>query len=118
MEIIKVKRAGDSTQMAIHFGWGALRHWTNATGKSIADLEKGSEMTLEETMWLIWAGLKQGAYKAGESFDLTIEDVADLMDENPTFLPTALEQFSLSLATAGSPNPQAGAAPRKKKASR
>ena len=104
--------------MPLHFGWGALRHWTNATKKSIADLENANGLTLEDTMWLMWAGLKQGAYKSGKDFDLTIEDIADIMDDNPDFMQVAMDQFSTSLAVVEYPNPQAGAVPRKKKASR
>ena len=118
MEKLKLKYKGKNVAMPIHFGWGALRHWTNATKKPIEHMQNSGGMTLEETMYVLWAGLKQGAYKAGNDFDLTIEDVADIMDENPNFLAEAMELFVQSLAVVESPNPKAGAAPRKQKASR
>jgi hypothetical protein len=118
MESVKLTKNGNQCEMHLHFGWGALRHWTNATGNSISDLERGKEMTVEETMWLIWAGLKQGAYKAGQPFDTTIDDVADLMDENPTLIMSAMELFAQSLPQAEAPNAAAGAAHGKKKVSR
>lgn len=116
MKTIKLKNGTAN----LHFGWAALRDWTNITKRSLNDLQKiGDEMTVDETITLIWSGLKQGARKLKAQFELTPDDVADMMDDNPDLITIAMEEFSASMATGvDAPNAKGGAKPPKKKQSR
>lgn len=81
----------------VRFGFNALRIFTEQTNKSIADLENlGGEISLSDAIYLVWAGIKDGARKSGrtELRDLSVEDVADLIDEDMETLQKVLDVFS------------------------
>ena len=61
----------------------ALRLYCKATDKTLNDLSKlGQGMTLEDSIQLIGAGLQDGHRKAGKEYKLTIEDIADFLDDD------------------------------------
>lgn len=112
METIKLKKGNAH----IHYGWASLRDWTNKTGKSLNELSTiGDDMTVEQTIALIWAGMKQGARKAKTKFDLDLDDVCDLMDENPNLITKCMGIFTESMAVVESPNAEGAAVAPKKK---
>ena len=81
----------------IHFGFAALSNFSTVSGVPIDQLLTVSgAFTLEMSIKLIWAGLKQGARKEKIPFTLEWEDVADFLDETPS----ALEQAMLIFTTA------------------
>jgi hypothetical protein len=95
--------------MPVHFGWAALAEWTQNTGLTLNELnEIGEKLTVTDAIFLVYAGLRHGARKEKVDFHLTIEDVADLMDETPTLMSEAMEEFSRSMSpNAKGPSPTA-----------
>ena len=67
----------------IKFGFAALRHYSNITGTTLADLDKiGNNMTLDDALTLMYCGIKDGHRASKQEFDLDIDDIADLLDGN------------------------------------
>jgi len=95
MTNFKVKVA--EQQYPVKYGFNALRLFTQEAGLELKDLETlGENIKLDHAIILVWAGLKDGARAEKQSFDLEIEDVADMMDEDPTLLNQCMELFVAS----------------------
>lgn len=78
----------------VKYGFNALRVFCNASGIELQDIEKiATSMSLDHAINLVWAGLKDGARVEKQEFDLTIEDVADMMDEDNTLITQCMELF-------------------------
>lgn len=87
---------------SVKYGFNALRIFTNAAGLELKDLEElGETIKLDHAILLVWAGMKDGARAEKEDFTLTPEDVADLLDEEPTLLSKCLEFFVASFIKPG-----------------
>ncbi len=56
--------------------------------------------TITQLLTFIWAGLKDGARAAGVPFRLTIDDVADLYDQDPEIVTKAFTAFGDAQPTA------------------
>lgn len=81
--------------MCVRFGMNALRIYTKQTNTPLNELHKiGDEMLLDDAIVLAWCGLKDGHRKAGEPFDLTVDDVADLMDDDVNALEKVMGVFA------------------------
>ena len=79
----------------IRFGMNALRIYCKRTNRSLQDLDKlGQDMGLDDAIELILAGLQDGARVAGKDFDLTIEGIADILDEDFDALQKCFNVFS------------------------
>lgn len=78
----------------VSFGNAALVAFEEKTGDSIATIGEGT--TYAKMMRLIYFGLQDGARKAKKDFDLTFEDVCDLMDEDPDSLENMMKVFEKS----------------------
>jgi len=82
----------------IRFGFNATADFSEMSGLTIADLQKlGENITPSAVRSLAYVGLKHGARINGEKFQLTIEDIGDMMDEDPSFLENVLKCFSNDL---------------------
>jgi hypothetical protein len=80
---------------SVRFGMNSLRMFTKATNKSLTDLDKlGDDMSLDDAIQLIYAGLKDGSRVSGQECSLSVDDVADLLDEDFEALNKVLEIFS------------------------
>lgn len=78
----------------VKYGFNALRVFCNASGIELQDIEKiATSMSLDHAINLVWAGLKDGARVEKQEFDLTIEDIADMMDEDNTLITQCMELF-------------------------
>jgi len=76
-----VKIAGK--EYPIKFGMNALRKYGIRTNTSLSDLDKlGENMMLNSALTLILCGLEDGFRKAKQEFILSIDDLADLIDED------------------------------------
>jgi len=66
----------------VSLGFASLREAEKTKGKSLAtimgDLESAS---VTDTVYLCWLGLKHGARREGVEWELSEEQVADLLDE-------------------------------------
>ena len=79
----------------VSFGFAALMTFTDQTGLSLNELDKlGDNMALSDALAMMWAGLKDGARKEKQAFSLTIEDVADMLDDDQEALGKVLEVFA------------------------
>ena len=79
----------------VRFGMNSLRNFTKATGRSLQDLDKlGEGISLDDACQLILAGLKDGARVSGNECSLSVDEVADLLDEDFSALNKVLEIFS------------------------
>lgn len=83
----------------VKYGFAALRAFSDVTGTTLNELNQlGKTMTITQALALVWAGLKDGARVMNKEFDLSIDDVADLMDEDDQAMNKVLEVFTASLA--------------------
>ena len=83
----------------VKYGFAALRAFSDATGTTLGDLAKlGNNMSITQALALVWAGLKDGARVMKQDFNLTIDDVADLMDTDQEAMTKVLKVFETSLA--------------------
>jgi len=81
----------------VKYGFNALRIFCKESGIELQDIEKiAQSMSLDHAINLVWAGLKDGARVEKIEFDLTIEDVADMMDEDNTVITQCMELFIAS----------------------
>lgn len=79
----------------VRFGMNAMRLFCKETERSLQDLDKlGQDMSLDDACFLIKAGLTDGARKAGKEFDLGVEDIADILDDDFDALQKVLDVFS------------------------
>ena len=98
MTMIKtVKINGE--EYPVSFGLMALADFCKMQGLSFVDLTTNlsDKLDLHGVLSLIHTGIKDGCRKAKKDFSLTIADVADLLDSDPTALERVLEQFTDSL---------------------
>ena len=92
-QLVKV---GDNTY-PVKYGFNALRLFCNASGIELQELEKlGESITFDYAINLVWAGLKDGARVEKQNFDLTVEDVGDLLDQDPSLINQCVELFTAS----------------------
>ena len=103
----------------IRFGMNALRIYCKRTNRSLQDLDKlGQDMGLDDACQLILAGLQDGARVAGKDFNLTIEDIGDILDEDFEALQKCFdvfgEQFAAKFKNEGNEK-EVKKTPRKKK---
>ncbi len=102
----------------VRYGMAALMDFTKKTNIKVNELDKlGQEMTIEAAIALCWAGLKNGARKAGKEFELTLLDVADLIDDDESVITKCMEIFQEQYNTSTTTGNEVGAkkAPTKKK---
>lgn len=94
-----VKIGGE--ERPVKFGFAALMQFTDATGYTLSDLDTiGDSLKLSEALELVKAGLKQGARVEGQSFNASLEDIADWLDDNPEALEEVLNLFTASFTPA------------------
>ncbi len=79
----------------VRFGMNALRMFCKDTNKALSDLDKlGDSMSLDDACYLILNGIKDGSRVSGQECSLTVDGVADLLDEDFEALNKVLEVFS------------------------
>jgi len=79
----------------VRFGMNSLRLFCRETNRSLQALDKlGEDMSLDDACFLIKAGLTDGARKAGTEFDLSVEGIADILDDDFDALQSVLNVFS------------------------
>ena len=81
--------------LPIYFGFNALRKYCRATGTSLAKLSTlGNDMSLDDIVELIFHGNEEGCRRAGVSFSITSDDIADMLDGDSEGMQRALELFA------------------------
>ena len=79
----------------VRFGMNALRLFCKETNRKLTDLDKlGQDLSLDDACFLIKAGLTDGARKAGKEFSLSVDDIADILDDDFDALQKVMDVFS------------------------
>ena len=82
---------GDSVY-PVKFGINAVRLFCDKFGITLAELNT-ENLTLTQALYLCYCGLKDGHRKSKKEFKFTIDDVADLMDEDDKLVDKMMEVF-------------------------
>ena len=103
----------------VRFGMNSLRMFCKDTGRSLADLDKlGEGISLDDACYLILNGIKDGSRVSGQECSLTVDDVADMLDDDFEALNKVLEifstQFSAKFETEGNDKATKKVAKKKK----
>lgn len=78
-----------------YFGFNALRKYCRKTGMSLNELSTlGNNMSLDDIVELIFAGTQEGHRRAGVDFNMTSDDIADLLDGDAIGMQKAMELFA------------------------
>lgn len=98
MRYQEVEIAGE--QYPCRFGFNALSEFCKLTGLKLQELDKiGQDIDLEQALSLIFCGLKDGHRVKNkdnnkpDNFNLTKEDVADLIDEDWSVMEKVFKVF-------------------------
>ena len=75
----------------------------------------GNNMSLDEACALILCGLKDGARKAKKEINLTVDDIADALDDDMGLLEKCMELFTESFSPKTKGNSKGGSKALKKK---
>jgi hypothetical protein len=77
-------KIGDK-EYPVKFGLNALALFCDEVGLKLGELDKiGAQSSLMDILRLAYWGMKDGARSEGKPFDLTVENIADLLDDNPS----------------------------------
>ena len=76
----------------IKFGFNALRKYSKISNTNLQDLDKlGVNMTLDNALTLIYCGIEDGFRASKQECELTIDDLADLIDTDFGAIGKAME---------------------------
>lgn len=71
----------NNKKLPIKFGFNALRKYSSKTNTTLQDLDKlGVDMTLNDALTLIYCGIEDGYRAAKQECEISIDDLADLID--------------------------------------
>ena len=89
-EIVKLGKK----DLPMYFGFNALRKYCRMSGVTLNELANfGNTMTLDDAVNLIFCGIQEGHRRAKVDFELTTDEVADLLDGDSEGLTKAMELF-------------------------
>jgi len=76
------------TEYPVKYGLNALSLYCDEVGIKLGELDRigRADSSLRDLLRLFWWGFKDGARSEEKPFELTVENVADLMDEDPSGL--------------------------------
>ena len=79
----------------IKFGFSALAKYSKKTNTSLQQLGKiGDDMTLSDALTLIYCGLEDGYRAAKQDCNISIDDLADMIDGDFDFITRAMNIFA------------------------
>jgi len=100
----------------IRFGMNALRKYTKKQGITLNELGKiGETITLDDACVLVLCGIEDGCRKAKKDMTLTVEDIADALDDDMNIIEKAMSIFADSFAPKNEGNSKGGTKTPKKK---
>jgi len=95
-------------KLPIKFGFNALRKYSSKTNTSLQDLDKlGTDMTLDNALTLIYCGIEDGYRAAKQECDLTVDDLADLIDGDFVSIGKAMEILAEQMGGSNEKKPKA-----------
>lgn len=87
----------DGKDYPVKYGFAALRKFSDLTGTTLQELDKlSTSMTLTQAIALVYAGLADGARVTKTEFNLSLDEVADLLDEDSEAMTNVLNVFAES----------------------
>ena len=90
-EIVKLGKH----ETPVYFGFNALRKFCRKTGTSLNDLSNfGHNMSLDDIVELIYCGAQEGHRRAEVDFNMSADDIADMLDGDSAGLQRCMELFS------------------------
>lgn len=96
MEILEI----NNTLYPIRFGMNALRMFCKEQKIPLTGLaDLANDISLDEACMLILCGLRDGARKQGQICSLTIDDIADALDNDMDLITKAMTLFADSFNT-------------------
>lgn len=106
MSRIAYIKAGD-TERPFSFGMAALDQLLKTEGLTLQELGSlGENMQISTMINIVLIGLRDGARRTKAAFDLSFEDVADMIDENPELLNGALTAYADALSPGEAQQPE------------
>jgi hypothetical protein len=100
----------------IRFGMNALRKYTKRQNITLSELGNiGETITLDDACVLILCGIEDGCRKAKRDVTITVEDIADALDDDMTIVEKAMEIFTEAFAPKNEENSKGGAKTPSKK---
>jgi hypothetical protein len=82
----------NNKKLPIKFGFNALRKYSSKTNTTLQDLDKlGVDMTLNDALVLIYCGIEDGYRAAKQECEISIDDLADLIDGDFDSIGKAME---------------------------
>lgn len=96
MQTIKLK----DKEYPIRFDFNTLRAFGKLTGiNKLSELQNlGDQITLDQTLTLIFCGIKEGCRRENIAFDFTIEQVADYLADESGLIGETMSMFQESRA--------------------
>jgi len=98
----------DKKKYPIKFGFKALRKYSSKTKTSLQDLDKlGTDMTLDDALNLIFCGIEDGYRAAKQECEISIDDLADLIDGDFDSIGRAMEILAEQMGGSNEKKPKA-----------
>jgi hypothetical protein len=82
------------------FSWGmaALTRFCEDNNLTLNDFSQmGNDMRPSALLSLIWHGFNDGHRKERKAFELTVDDIADMIDESPGLMERCMEAVANSM---------------------
>lgn len=83
------------------FGWNALAEYENLTGQSLLQFANAENLSIGNTIKLVYVGLMYGSKKDDQDVGFTIEDVGDWLTDNPEIVSDVMDVFVKSMPDPG-----------------
>jgi hypothetical protein len=109
-------KINDGKELPFSFGMAALSNFLDSEGMTLQDLGGLQEnLTLNRIMQIIHHGFRDGHRREKLPYTLTIDDVGDLLDDNPGLINECLDIFAKSMPNFAEGNGRKPTIPIKKK---
>ena len=101
-------------QVYFSFGMSALASFCESEGITLQGLSAiGNDMSPIQALRMIWHGMRDGYRREGKEFTYTIEDVGDMIDDDPELMQNCMDVIANSMPGSNAEKGNAKAANRK-----
>jgi hypothetical protein len=101
-------------QLPFSFGMAALSNFLEAEGMGLNDLgDLQNQLSLSRIIRILHFGFADGHRRERVDYQLTVDDIGDLIDENPNLITECLEIFAKSMPAGETGNGSKAAKVRK-----
>jgi len=91
---IKMKQGKGTVAFPVHFGFACQAEFCEEMQITLAEFDErvgGSKLRLMDIITLAWYAIKHGCRRTASPFTLTKDELADLLDDNPTAITKLFE---------------------------